>query len=273
MKRALAAPARRARRLRQGLDRPREGRDRRPTATPCRRARRPTSSRAACGSPPRGSSSSPTARPPTRSGASSSAATRTPPSRPARPSPTARRTASRSRRMKRYLDVAIADHPDGLVVSLPDVEALGPSIERAVKAGIPVITINSGADVFKSLGVLAHVGQPEYTAGVKSGERLAAAGVPQRAVRQPGVGQQRARRALPRAARRAQQGRRERRARSRSRCRTRRPRQRRMAAAITSGADRRHPHARPGRHGARDRRHQRQRHDQADHARDVRPQP
>ena len=79
--------------------------------------------------------------------------------------------------MKHYLDVAIADHPDGLVVSLPDVKALKPSIERAVKAGIPVITINSGADVFKSLGVLAHVGQPEYTAGVKSGERLAAAGV------------------------------------------------------------------------------------------------
>jgi simple sugar transport system substrate-binding protein len=80
-------------------------------------------------------------------------------------------------RMKRFIDQAVADHPDGLVVSVPDVEALRPSIEKAVAAGIPTITINSGADVFKSLGVLAHVGQPEYAAGVESGDRLAAAGV------------------------------------------------------------------------------------------------
>ena len=100
-------------------------------------------------------------------------------------------------RMKRFIDQAIADKPDGLVVSIPDVEALRPSIEKAVAAGIPTITINSGSDEFKSLGVLAHVGQPEYAAGVESGERLAAAGVRQRAVRQPGVGQRRPRRALP----------------------------------------------------------------------------
>jgi simple sugar transport system substrate-binding protein len=80
-------------------------------------------------------------------------------------------------RMKRYLEQAIVDHPDGLVVSLPDVQALAPDIKKAVAAGIPTITINSGSDAFKALGVLAHVGQPEYTAGVQSGERLAAAGV------------------------------------------------------------------------------------------------
>jgi simple sugar transport system substrate-binding protein len=80
-------------------------------------------------------------------------------------------------RMKRFLDRAIADKPDGLVVSLPDVEALRPSIEKAVAKGIPTITINSGSDQFKSLGVLAHIGQPEYEAGVESGERMGAAGV------------------------------------------------------------------------------------------------
>jgi len=79
--------------------------------------------------------------------------------------------------MKRFIEQAIADRPDGLVVSLPDVDALAPTIEKAVKAGIPTITINSGSDQFRRLGVLAHVGQPEYRAGVKSGERLAAAGV------------------------------------------------------------------------------------------------
>ena len=51
------------------------------------------------------------------------------------------------------------------------------AIRRAVKAGIPVVSINSGADVFKSLGVLAHVGQLEDRAGLEAGRRLADAGV------------------------------------------------------------------------------------------------
>jgi simple sugar transport system substrate-binding protein len=80
-------------------------------------------------------------------------------------------------RMIRYINEAVADRPDGLVVSLPDPKALAPAIKAAVRAGIPVITINSGSDDFKSLGVLAHVGQPEYEAGVESGKRLARAGV------------------------------------------------------------------------------------------------
>jgi simple sugar transport system substrate-binding protein len=80
-------------------------------------------------------------------------------------------------RMRRFLDEAIADNPDGLVVSLPDVAALAPSIRRAVRDGIPVVTINSGSEDFEDLGVLAHVGQPEYPAGVEAGERMGEAGV------------------------------------------------------------------------------------------------
>ncbi len=79
--------------------------------------------------------------------------------------------------MKRLVEGAIADRPDGLVVSLPDAKVLGPAIEEAERAGIPVVTINSGSDEYKRLGVLAHVGQPEYQAGVGAGERMAAAGV------------------------------------------------------------------------------------------------
>jgi simple sugar transport system substrate-binding protein len=45
-----------------------------------------------------------------------------------------------------------------------------------VRAGIPVVTINSGSDLSRRLGVLAHVGQPEERAGFESGKRLAAAG-------------------------------------------------------------------------------------------------
>jgi simple sugar transport system substrate-binding protein len=78
--------------------------------------------------------------------------------------------------MVSLIDQAVASKPDGLVVSLPE-PGLAPAIRRAVKAGIPTVTINSGSDTYKSLGVLAHVGQPEGTAGFKAGQRLARAGV------------------------------------------------------------------------------------------------
>jgi simple sugar transport system substrate-binding protein len=79
-------------------------------------------------------------------------------------------------RMIELVDDAVASEPDGLVVSFPE-PGLSPAIRRAVKAGIPVITINSGSDSFRSLGVLAHVGQPEGRAGLSAGRRLARAGV------------------------------------------------------------------------------------------------
>jgi simple sugar transport system substrate-binding protein len=78
--------------------------------------------------------------------------------------------------MAKLIDAAVASKPNGLVVSVPDAEALGKSIQAAVKAGIPVISINSGSDAAAKLGVLAHVGQTEYEAGLGGGERMAAAG-------------------------------------------------------------------------------------------------
>jgi simple sugar transport system substrate-binding protein len=79
-------------------------------------------------------------------------------------------------RMKALVDQAIATKPDGLVVSLPE-PGIGTEVRRAVKAGIPVVTINSGSDISHGLGVLAHVGQPERRAGLVAGQRLARAGV------------------------------------------------------------------------------------------------
>jgi simple sugar transport system substrate-binding protein len=79
--------------------------------------------------------------------------------------------------MAQLIDAAVASEPDGLVVSLPDADALGPSIEAAVDAGIPVITMNSGSDVFADLGVLVHVGQTEFEAGLIAGQRFAEEGV------------------------------------------------------------------------------------------------
>jgi simple sugar transport system substrate-binding protein len=79
--------------------------------------------------------------------------------------------------MSQLIDAAVASKPDGLVVSIPDATALKPAIKRAIDAGIPVISINSGSDVAAELGVLVHVGQTEYEAGLGGGQRLADAGV------------------------------------------------------------------------------------------------
>lgn len=79
--------------------------------------------------------------------------------------------------MSHLIDAEVANHPDGLVVSIPDAAALSRSIKAAVDAKIPVISMNSGAEEYRSLGVLLHVGQTEYEAGTSSGERMAAAGV------------------------------------------------------------------------------------------------
>ena len=80
------------------------------------------------------------------------------------------------RTMAALIDDAVAAHPDGLVVSLPSDELAAP-VRRALKAGIPVVSINSGADIGRRVGTLAHIGQPEEEAGYQSGRRLARAGV------------------------------------------------------------------------------------------------
>ncbi len=79
--------------------------------------------------------------------------------------------------MAQLIDAAVASQPDGLVVSIPDADALGDSIQGAVAAGIPVISMNSGSDVARDLGALLHVGQTEYEAGLGGGRQFAEAGV------------------------------------------------------------------------------------------------
>jgi simple sugar transport system substrate-binding protein len=78
--------------------------------------------------------------------------------------------------MAQLINAAVASAPDALVVSIPDAVALGEAIEGAVAAGIPVFSINSGSDVFQELGVLRHVGQTEYEAGLGGGREAARLG-------------------------------------------------------------------------------------------------
>ena len=88
-------------------------------------------------------------------------------------------------RMQELIDQAIDSRPDGLVVSIPE-PGLSVVIRRATQAGIPVVSINSGSNVSRRLGVLAHLGQPERRAGLLAGRRPRARRGAPGAVRQPG---------------------------------------------------------------------------------------
>ncbi|MFI5425598.1 substrate-binding domain-containing protein [Aeromicrobium sp. UC242_57] len=74
------------------------------------------------------------------------------------------------------MDSAVADKYDGIVVSMANPDGLEDSIKKAVAAGIPVVTINSGVDRFKEFGAITHIGQTETIAGEAVGERLKAEG-------------------------------------------------------------------------------------------------
>ena len=76
----------------------------------------------------------------------------------------------------KLIDNAVSQHVGGLVVSMANPDALKTSIQNAVKAGIPVITINSGQDKSAEFGALAHVGQDETIAGQQAGQKMKAAG-------------------------------------------------------------------------------------------------
>lgn len=61
---------------------------------------------------------------------------------------------------------------DGLIVTLAKPDAMKQVVKKAVKAGIPVITINSGQDQSKEFGALTHIGQDENVAGEAVGTEL-----------------------------------------------------------------------------------------------------
>jgi simple sugar transport system substrate-binding protein len=80
------------------------------------------------------------------------------------------------KRQAELIDAAVAQKVNGLAVSAPNPDALKGSLARARKAGIPIITLNSGSEQFKELGAITHVGQTETVAGQGAGEKFATAG-------------------------------------------------------------------------------------------------
>ncbi|GGP59097.1 MULTISPECIES: sugar ABC transporter substrate-binding protein [Streptomyces] len=74
------------------------------------------------------------------------------------------------------VQAAIDQKVDGIVVTLAKPQAVQDVVKKAVAAGIPVVTINSGAQYSKQLGALGHIGQDEGVAGEAVGEQLNANG-------------------------------------------------------------------------------------------------
>ncbi|MFI1205300.1 sugar ABC transporter substrate-binding protein (plasmid) [Streptomyces sp. BHT-5-2] len=73
-----------------------------------------------------------------------------------------------SQLVQSYIDQKV----DGLIVSLAKPDAMKDVVLKAEKAGIPVITVNSGAEESKAFGALTHIGQDETVAGEAVGEEL-----------------------------------------------------------------------------------------------------
>ncbi|MBC49575.1 MAG: sugar ABC transporter substrate-binding protein [Ilumatobacter sp.] len=78
--------------------------------------------------------------------------------------------------MVQDIEAAVAEGTDGIAASLPDPDALVGPLQAAVGEGIPVITLNSGANDYQDIGALTHVGQSEDVAGNGAGERFNDAG-------------------------------------------------------------------------------------------------
>ena len=55
-------------------------------------------------------------------------------------------------KMSNLMDTAIASKPDGLVVTIPDAQAIGSKVKKAADAGIPVIVIDTGEDQVAATG-------------------------------------------------------------------------------------------------------------------------
>lgn len=71
-----------------------------------------------------------------------------------------------------FIDTAISQEVDGIVVSMADPDGLREAVTGAVDAGIPVVTINSGLEQSAEFGAITHVGQSETIAGQAAGDQF-----------------------------------------------------------------------------------------------------
>jgi ABC-type sugar transport system substrate-binding protein len=74
------------------------------------------------------------------------------------------------------VQAAIDRKVDGIIVTFAKPDAMRDVVARATAARIPVVSINSGADVSARFGAVAHFGQDETIAGEAAGRELARIG-------------------------------------------------------------------------------------------------
>jgi ABC-type sugar transport system substrate-binding protein len=74
------------------------------------------------------------------------------------------------------VQAAIDRKVDGIIVTFAKPDAMRDVVARATAAKIPVVSINSGADVSARFGAVAHFGQDETIAGEAAGRELARIG-------------------------------------------------------------------------------------------------
>jgi simple sugar transport system substrate-binding protein len=85
-------------------------------------------------------------------------------------------SANDPQKQAQLIDSAVTEKVDGIAVSAPNPDAIRDSLKKATDAGIPIITLNSGAEDYKDLGAITHVGQTESIAGEGAGQKFKEAG-------------------------------------------------------------------------------------------------
>lgn len=80
-------------------------------------------------------------------------------------------------RQAQLIQQAIDQKVDGIAVTLAKPDALKDVLKKAKDAGIPIVSLNSGADVWKNLGAFTHFGSDENLAGAAVGDKLSSLGV------------------------------------------------------------------------------------------------
>jgi simple sugar transport system substrate-binding protein len=85
-------------------------------------------------------------------------------------------SANDPQKQAQLIDSAVTEKVDGIATSAPNPDAIRDSLKKATDAGIPIITLNSGAEDYQDLGAITHVGQTEEIAGEGAGAKLKEAG-------------------------------------------------------------------------------------------------
>jgi simple sugar transport system substrate-binding protein len=85
-------------------------------------------------------------------------------------------SANDPQKQAQLIDAAVTEKVDGIATSAPNPDAIRDSLKKATEAGIPIITLNSGAEDYQELGALTHVGQTETIAGEGAGAKFKEAG-------------------------------------------------------------------------------------------------